>query len=321
MSVHTALVCFFLMAVVLSGCTGKSNDPEVASPFLATESTGIILGLVVDDAIRPIAGANVTLGALPRYATTDAMGSFGFAGLTPGHYQIVVRKLGYSEAQTVANVAPGENQPPLGKFTLTYDPGLAGYVEGLVWDGYIECGSYSPGIGHFAICTAGPTMNAMLCPVGVCPGNITQDNIFTFYMLNAIPEWVQAEVVWQSTQQFGQGLQLFLSSSTPENAAGTGFDENLNVTRGPSPLLGTLNRTVMAAAGVGTEKGLFPRVYPAPYEPTVQCIPTLGCDGVGIAVSQRFTVFFHFFFNYKPPSDWLFSATGLVPEPPELLAA
>lgn len=317
---RAALACSLVLAVTLGGCAGNSGDPQSASPFVATESTGIILGLVVDGAIRPIPGANVTLAANPpRHSTTDANGSFGFAGLTPGSYQIRAKKPGFGEAQTVATVAAGDNQPPLVKFTLLFDPGLGSYVEAHVWDGYIECGSYAPVIGHFAICTAGPTLNAMLCPSGVCTGNVTQDHIFTFYMLTSLPEWVQAELVWQSTQQFGQGLQLFLSSSTPENAAGTGFDENLNVTRGASPLLGTLNRTVMAAAGIGTEKGLFPRVYPAPYDPTVQCIPGAGCDGVGIAVSQRFTAYFHFFFNYKPPSDWRFSATGLVPPPPGIL--
>lgn len=305
---------------MLAGCFAGGEAQAPPDPLTATASTGLLLGVVVDQGIRPLAGANVTVStAPPRSTTTGEDGAFGFAGLTPGSYALAARMAGHAEAQTVAEVVAGVQEPPIVQMVLVFDPGLAAYAETYVWEGYIECGSYVPVVGHFAICTAGPTLNAMLCPLGVCPGNVTADNIFTFYLPPAVPAWAQGELVWTSNQQLGQGLQLFLSHSTPENAAGTGFDGNMNVTRGPSPLLGTVNATVLADSGVGLGSGIMPRVYPAPYDPTVQCLPSIGCDGAGAAVEQRFTLFLHLFYNYRPPADWRFSQSGDVPGPALLL--
>src|SRR5687767_9017090 len=90
------LVALLMAATLLSGCTGGGGKPaQTTGPaadfedldLKATETTGLIRGLVVDEAIRPVAGADVGT-TLPdgsaRNTTSAADGAFGFDGLPPG---------------------------------------------------------------------------------------------------------------------------------------------------------------------------------------------------------------------------------------------
>src|SRR5688572_17724784 len=104
-----ALAALALLAgALLAGCSSSSNDsPSEDGPTFddlgleATSSTGVIRGLVVDEAIRPVEGARVRLqgGDAPSEALTTDLGTFGFEGLAPGTYFLSVSKPGFFDAQ------------------------------------------------------------------------------------------------------------------------------------------------------------------------------------------------------------------------------
>lgn len=89
-------VLLVLALVLVAGCSDApkadvpAGDDEVFADLedgvQATATTGAIAGVVVDDAIRPIPGANVTLLARNQTVTADADGRFAFEELEAGVY-------------------------------------------------------------------------------------------------------------------------------------------------------------------------------------------------------------------------------------------
>jgi hypothetical protein len=71
-----------------------------AAPVLA-QGTGSIRGTVADDGGAPVAGASVSVdGPMHENTKTDSSGTFTFASLSNGAYEIVVVKGGYQTAAT-----------------------------------------------------------------------------------------------------------------------------------------------------------------------------------------------------------------------------
>src|SRR5690242_11814314 len=124
-------VALLVAATVLSGCSSAPHAPaeivvqsqpgpdapnEVRSNATAAanvdppkpKTRGHIAGVVVDEAIRPIAGAKVRLPGLDLERTTDRDGAFGFVDLLPGPYYITFNATGYYPAQTVLEVKDDE---------------------------------------------------------------------------------------------------------------------------------------------------------------------------------------------------------------------
>ncbi|HEX2066567.1 MAG TPA: carboxypeptidase-like regulatory domain-containing protein, partial [Candidatus Thermoplasmatota archaeon] len=66
----------------------------------------MLRGLVVDAAIRPVAGAAVRLVQEDRTTATDAGGRFAFPGVGPGRHALQVHAPGFLLANTSA--MPGE---------------------------------------------------------------------------------------------------------------------------------------------------------------------------------------------------------------------
>lgn len=106
------------LVVLLAGCAAapeagldKSSDAENGVQGVAdvgfeevdtTVATGGITGLVVDEAIRPLRGINVTLAQAGANRTTDAEGLFTFSDLEPGAFTLAVEGVGYvAVTQTV----------------------------------------------------------------------------------------------------------------------------------------------------------------------------------------------------------------------------
>lgn len=143
------LAILLTVGVLLAGCTGASSSdvpqdagPEAigpsAEPARASETTGAIAGLVVDDSLQPIPGALVGLQDQPLTATTDAAGSFTFNALEPGRYVVLANALGYQAATKAANVVAGEIVNA--QIVLTSLPTTVPFPETLQFNGLIECG-------------------------------------------------------------------------------------------------------------------------------------------------------------------------------------
>lgn len=108
------LPLLLVAGLVLAGCSDgpKAKDDGVLSALEdvevdTTATTGAIRGVVVDDAIRPLAGVNVTLAPGDLTTLTDDAGQFVFEGLPPAVYFVAVHAFGYADSQSSVDVVAG----------------------------------------------------------------------------------------------------------------------------------------------------------------------------------------------------------------------
>ena len=359
METRVAVALLVLAGMGLSGCAGGAGADDPAPPadfgaldLKATETTGIIRGIVVDEAIRPLAGAVIGT-TLPdgaaRNTTSAADGAFGFDGLPPGTYFLTVQKPGYLVQQANADVVAGVSEPALVKVLLTADPSSLPYTAIYQYDAFVAC-SFTLVTVSFAACglAAEQTNNAFLVN----------------YRPDKPPSFIQIEAIWTSTQVLGGELGLSVTALGPPQVG-------VNSTSGPSPIHITINETQalqhnftgpddaditirlfssqLSQTDVVPEEqahAAWAQAYPTynstPAPGVVQaafdadptglllnpftdpdCIryPVLfascwGAGGIGMALQQRVTVYTHIFYGHLPPRDWRFSADGAPPDPP-----
>lgn len=292
------------MLVVLAGCsvpgpTGAQDDFALDGELVATDSTGVIRGVVVDEAVVPVVGAAVAVTALGLETTVDDNGAFGFSGVEPGNHFLTVSKQGYQSQQASVAVEAGVDQPPVLRIQLLRDPATAPYVTPFQFTGFMKCS-----LSYIALC-------------GVAPDE-TGDSFLAEFELAAPPTWINMEAVWEGTQPTGDQMNLNVGA-TPAGP-GTTFATN----QGPSPLLAQANATTLAEHSVGAGENLVGRMFAWEMEGTGiddhtgMCVPvvlTTYCQGPGAAIDQEFELFVHAFFHYAPPEDWRFTEDPEVPRP------
>lgn len=159
------VAAFVLVALVLSGCQDDPAPKAQGGVFdgldgaaQATSTTGAIAGVVVDEAIRPVPQANVTLVSTGGVATTDADGRFTFEGLQPGTYFLDASAHRFAKAQVSADVAAGEVSTVrilIARLT-TVEP----YKETLNFRGFVD--NYA-GFANFAVEVVAPGTLACQC--------------------------------------------------------------------------------------------------------------------------------------------------------------
>jgi len=114
---RVVLALVLLIGVPLfAGCAGKASPDTSGTDALGSlearevdvaAGSGAIKGIVVDEAIRPLAKATVAIqGQGTR--VTDAIGQFTFTDLKPGVYFLVVNATHYVSTQTSVEVKAGE---------------------------------------------------------------------------------------------------------------------------------------------------------------------------------------------------------------------
>src|SRR5688572_10685336 len=187
-----------LAVLLLAGCSdgggGQAAADDEASfddlgPLTATEDTGVLRGIVIDERIVPLAGVQVNItGAQSSVIniTTNDDGAFGIDGLEPGEYFLAAWKAGYSKVTTTARVEAGVSDPDAVKILLLADPASLPYPQQYVLDGALTCSAR-------IVLTAVP---AGECPLG---SDISQVS----YELDRIPDFIQSEMTWDSTQALG----------------------------------------------------------------------------------------------------------------------
>lgn len=310
---------FLLTSLLLAGCSdGGDGEPEepLESAVLdlgleATSTTGIIRGVVVDEAIRPLGNATITLtGQSSGETTSNAAGAFGFDDLAPGTYFLNAAKLGYSSVQHSVEVVAGVGDPPVAKLLMAVDARTTPFYEAYVFDGYIEC-SFTLVVVAFAACSAPPIVTGFACDeAGVCVGNVTTDNFGINYPISRPPTWLQSEMVWESTQALGGEMAVMYSWGCGDENGGFLCDHGA---QGTSPVLLTANATEIAEINEGNlgqdNETLFVRVFNRGLTETM--------GRLGATVEQRFTIYSHFFYGYEPPEGWRFTADQAVPGPPQ----
>lgn len=294
--------------VLLAGCSGSggpsggdpSNSAFPSGTEPPTETTGIIRGVVVDQAIRPIAGVTITLAGTEKTTTTNEDGIFGFGGLLPGTYFLTAHKQGYQDLQASADVAAGVADPEPVRIKMQADVKGLAYFTPYVHDFYIECTSRA-----VVLCGAPNLVSGFLCDFGFpCLGNITADSFTwdTYFEQNAT--LIQTELVWESTQ--AASPELFLQQEALESTC----DEApalVTEAGGPSPMMDRASEEDIQRSGIGGDCPIYYSIFSGEVVPLV-----------GFTVEQRGSAYIHAFYNYLPPEDWRFSSDtdGEPPSPP-----
>ena len=301
-----ALVASLLFAALLAGCAdGGPSEPQEADPAAfedveVTDTTGAIRGVVVNEAIVPIAGALIALNN-GKNATSDDEGAFVFSTLEPGTYFVTASKLGYVDVSQSVDVVAGQKQPPITKIQLSLDPAAAKpFVQSYVFDGFIQCSGTFVAVS-FAACSA----------VDIVQEGVTQDNFGVVYPMDQKPQWLQTEMTWDSTQALGGEMTVQYSWDCGDENGGFLCDHGVG---GASPLVLTANQTEIDEINEGDYNGtgLFVRSFNQGLKET-----DVGPGGgLGLTVNQRFTYYSHFFYGYQPPEGWTFISGEPVPQPP-----
>jgi hypothetical protein len=310
------LPALLVAASLLAGCAG--SDPEAQAPdadfsdldLAPTATTGIIRGLVVDDAIRPLAGANVSLSPGDKAARTTAEGMFGFSDLAPGTYFLRVSKAGYNDTQASTDVVAGVAEPPIVKVLLAANPAEAPYVETITFNGFL---SFGAAIG---ITSVGTTINPTL-------SDTLDDHSIWNVAVTDLPDWLQGELVWEQNQPGGGMLIWEMTEGGTNNWRG--YRETAE-----SPALAYWNTTVIQGnASSLLESGVDYRFFGGPHPmlapgngvvpepsscPVVDTV-VLGARnpcrfGYGTTVQQRADAYVHQFYNFAPPEGWRFTVDG-----------
>jgi hypothetical protein len=288
---RTLALAALLMGALLAGCSSPSKGPATGPEpsfddlgLQATSSTGVIRGVVVDDAIRPIAGAKVTLmGDAPKEAVSTDQGTFGFDGLPAATYFVKVHKAGFTDAQQSADVVAGVADPPIVKVQLLADPANQPFTEILQWTAFLECGGAIPQVGSTNPCAVADS-----------------DNVHDFaFGGGRVPDFVQAEAIWTGTQPAGNYLSMGFYVDNPLLADWKGVD-------GESPLtLNAQKSEIQEAAGdnaANVTVRLFPGTGPGGTNPT-------------LVLNQQYDIYVTNFYGFVPRDGWTLAADGACNDP------
>lgn len=299
-----------VLAIVLAGCLGGGDGP--AEPEAAT--TGVLHGVVVDQAIRPLAGANVTVG-LPdgtqRSDQTDLDGRWAFPGMQPGTYLVETALAGYFTERTPANVTVGEADPLGVRVVLEVNHTILAAIDAYVFDGYLQCSATAVAVRQACDLdeALGPVCGGLPC------GDLSEDQFMAVHGIGrAGMAFIQSELQWDPSSDLGESLRAVPGARDPESGAVQDFEG----VEGPAPLIVQLSGEVATALGIGTGKDYAVRVFSSYRDGTAPpCLPApAGCPwGVGVAYQQRFSMVTHVFYGFVPPEGWQFGRDGLPPLP------
>lgn len=249
-----------IVSLLLAGCSGNgggASDEDLDQKLdeldlKATDSTGVIRGVVVDPTIKPIAGAvvNVRTASFNKTVSTNGEGLFGLDGLQPGDYFVSANATGYKAAQQVVNVVAGESDPKATRIQLDILAGLSPYHTVRQYDAFIGCSVTTP------------TVSAAVCDMDDTVKEITNNEFLVTYEADQVPTWIQVEAIWDPSQALSNDLSLSITDfqgATQRTVADAD---------GGSPLYITVNETVARAHNYGINNSLVIRVFSTTVEGT-----------------------------------------------------
>jgi hypothetical protein len=308
------------MAILLAGCAGAGGGgggPSDANDLADDPSRGTLAGVVVDDAIRPVAGAsvNVTGGATQANATTDREGRFAIPGLEPGTYVVRVSKEFYSSHEQAVVVQDDLAEPEVVRFQLVFEPQSVPYADLYKFEGFFECGFSFPGGGTNGCANVNIVTGIMLCAYDLPCTNVTSDRSVELIPITPQPGFLQSEMVWEPTSDAGRAMDFGLFAATREELQ-DGFADGYNGTWGESPLMLQLHGADLEESRIGIEgRQLGIQVSSAWSMPIPVCSDVEPTCGAGLVVQQPYTTYTHAFYGYRPPAEWRFATDGPPPSP------
>lgn len=304
-----------LAVLVLAGCAeGDETTADKPSDFddlgvVPTATTGVILGIVVDFAIRPIPDASIEItgAGLARSAISDEEGRFAIGDLEPGTYFLRVKHLLYASSQTSTEVVAGDAEPPITRIQLerlfSQDP----YSETLKFEGFIACGFNA---GTVAPCVTDFTQVVGPCGGGCVPALRTIMGDRRDYVTAIGPGWQQlvVEMTWEPSAQATSPAMGFVVSHPNRTGAAHSFGS----AAGPDPIRWQADIGVEADGAASQE----PTMIPAEGWPDLLIFSNVRSDGgvpAAVTVQQSFTIFQNNFYYGTPPEGWSFIAGDELP--------
>jgi hypothetical protein len=304
MRVRAVAFLALLAAAALAGCAGSSAKGGLpGGPVLTDASggtvslsagTGAVKGVLVDEAIRPVAGATVALGGngVNKTVTTKADGVFQFEDLAPGTYFLRVTSAFYGNVQGTVTVEAGKVATP--KLQVAHLFSQAPYHESFKFDGFIQCGYSVSGVissicfqdyTHFV----GPTT----CPQ--CEHVL--DNRGTIFAVGAGWQTQVYEMYWDPSAS-GTSQEMGITVSFYPRVASHWYCQG----GGPSPVLMRMEAGVTCDNSQGDPQPFPPEGLNNTYFFASSKAP----DGqqASLTVSQKFTVLETTFYYGKPPEGW-----------------
>lgn len=324
------------LVLLLAGCSDAPAKASGDDDAPREPGAGALVGIVLDDALRPLPDANVTAAGPsgPLQAVTDAQGSFRFDGLAPGIYLVEASKRFYITTQQAVTVVEGV-EPEVAKFVLTFEASSVPYATLYKYDGFYECGLYA-----VRVCSNVNILTwVVLCAnTGVCLGNVTNDHSLLFQWVEPGLSFLQTELAWTPTSATGEALSLLIGGGNEEELKSGVSLPAYNGTQGASPLMLRISnheaedswcrrnnqceRTdVLNESSIGTTRAMLVQIDTGP---SFQVAESCGVPGVyqmrpcgaGFSFQQPFSLFTTAFYGFEPPVDWLFSNEGALPPAP-----
>lgn len=297
-------VVMVLLLVTLAGCADEPAPETEEGPKLdVTDDTGGIRGVVIDQAILPVAGATVRITSAELETTTDEEGLFTFEGLDPGTYFLDVSKPLYSRAQTSVDVVAGVAEPDLVKVHITKLIDGTPYVETHQFEGFYECAFALVFITDQCDMAVRTVHDAGVDPV---PRQI-QNNINTAYFTwsDSILSIVQ-EGFWNEDST--PRMWMMVDSTPIDNGCDCSDHTYVSAESGPP----TYGRSDIP------DEPSPPANWPTTGEDVAirGFIPfTESATDVAYAIDVKFDIFTSFFHNHIPAEGWNLSEKDRYPVP------
>ena len=326
MRVVLAVATLFLLAPILSGCTGSGggdgsgdgdgrgrdggiDDSKVPKGHVSA-TTGAVRGVVVDPAIVPVAGANVTLETATGKAsqTSDAQGRFIFSDVAPGSHFLGVSHFLFQPYETTVDVVANVAEPPVVHVAMTPLYSQKPYSTQVSWEGFFECSQAGAGLYSSSNCVTDQ------CPIIM---DASQCNQLPTSQMNNVtsqqrewhsdvgPGWktLVFDVSWEDGGQFStsQNMGIVVSTYKPERDPSHWFAQET----GGSPITLRLENGTQHESASGVEPAVIPdegmsrmSYFVSVREPDD---PPLA---PGLAVNQAFKVIHTQFYHAAPPEGW-----------------
>jgi hypothetical protein len=220
-----ALVSLALLAAGWSGCADEAPTPV---EVVLGAGRAVFSGVVVDEAIRPVAGAVVDVTGSGLEATTDEGGEF-LLPVPVGEHLVEVRHASFATVQQTVSVP----ESGLRGFTLRLSLSASEAPYSLVakYDGFVTC---SLGISVIFSEECGEGVGTPAGRLGKQANNAIR---YDFQAESPSLKTVVVEQVWEPTSDAGREmLVVFATDWICEPACG-GEAVGEGTMQGPSPLL------------------------------------------------------------------------------------
>lgn len=315
MVVRHAFLAALAFASTFAGCAQPAVAPQPDDPgprslndgFTLSDTEGAIEGVVIDDALAPVANVtvrldNATKGATPiAQMATGPDGRFQFGPLAPQTYRVTTAADLYAETSQLVQVVAGE--PTNVRILVGSIPAKEAYVELVIDAGITGCS-----VSVIWLILGGP-----------CSLVTTYKTQFHYLFADdwqyAVFEadWPTRDAIWMYVELDDDGTCIQPGSPCPGNIKGT---PPIRIDGAPE-------------SAHGTDKWSWGTTYPPGGEPldiwvnlsdfgtlfdelnnyaAPVCNLNGGCGGVGTTLEIRFDLYTSIFHNSLPPAPQQYSA-------------